>query len=324
MKSIAELQEVFNRYLKKQSFKNQPEELYNPFQYILSLGGKRMRPTMVLLGCEMFSHDAEQALPQAMAIELFHNFSLIHDDIMDKAPLRRGKPTVHEKFNNNTAILSGDVMLVYAYEYLLENSKEKAEQLIRLFNKTAIEVCEGQQFDMNFENDNRVSVNDYLKMIELKTAVLLGCALKMGAIMGGANEDDTNRIYEVGRKLGIAFQLQDDVLDSFGDEKKFGKQPGGDIIQNKKTMLLIETLERATEEQLKVLKFWLDKKEFEPKEKVKAIMDIYYELNIRDIAENEILRYYEEAMLTLDEIDIPEIGKTEIRNFAKSLLVRES
>ncbi len=324
MKSIAELQEVFNRYLNKQSFRNQPEELYIPFQYILSLGGKRMRPTMVLLGCEMFSHDAEQALPQAMAIELFHNFSLIHDDIMDKAPLRRGKPTVHEKFNNNTAILSGDVMLVYAYEYLLENSKEKAEQLIRLFNKTAIEVCEGQQFDMNFENDNRVSVNDYLKMIELKTAVLLGCALKMGAIMGGANEDDTNRICEVGRKLGIAFQLQDDVLDSFGDEKKFGKQPGGDIIQNKKTMLLIETLEKATEEQLKVLKFWMDKKEFEPKEKVKAIMDIYYELNIRDIAENEILRYYEEAMLTLDEIDIPEIGKTEIRNFAKSLLVRES
>ncbi len=324
MKSIGELQEIFNRYLAIQSFEKQPKELYEPFQYILSLGGKRMRPTMVLLGCEMFSHDAEKALPQAMAVELFHNFSLIHDDIMDNAPKRRGQPTVHEKYNYNSAILSGDSMLVFAYEYLIKNSGASIEELIQLFNKTAIEVCEGQQWDMNYENENNVSVAEYLKMIELKTAVLLGCAMKMGAIVGEANEEDAQRLYEVGKKLGIAFQLQDDILDSFGDEKKFGKQAGGDIIQNKKTLLLIEAFEKANPSQRIQLRTWLEKKIFDPKEKVKGIMDLYYELNIRDLAEQEMLKYYEDAMLTLDEIDIPEISKTGLRNFAKSLLVRES
>jgi geranylgeranyl diphosphate synthase type II len=243
---------------------------------------------------------------------------------MDNAPKRRGQPTVHEKYNYNSAILSGDSMLVYAYEYLIKNSGASIEHLIQLFNKTAVEVCEGQQWDMNFENENTVSVAQYLKMIELKTAVLLGCAMKMGAIIGEANEEDAQRLYEVGKKLGIAFQLQDDVLDSFGDEKKFGKQTGGDIIQNKKTLLLIEAMEEANAEQRIHLTNWIVKKTFDPKEKVKAIMDLYYELNIRDIAEAEMLKYYEDAMLTLDEIDIPEISKTGLRNFAKSLLVRES
>ncbi len=324
MKTISELQGIFNRYLSNQFFEKQPKELYEPFQYILSLGGKRMRPTMVLLGCEMFSHDAEKALPQAMAVELFHNFSLMHDDIMDNAPKRRGQPTVHEKFNTNSAILAGDSMLVYAYEYLIKNSGASVEKLIELFNKTAIEVCEGQQWDMNFENQNTVSVTQYLKMIELKTAVLLGCAMKMGAIVGEANEEDAQRLYEVGRKLGIAFQLQDDILDSFGDEKKFGKQTGGDIIQNKKTLLLIEAMEKANPEQRIQLTNWLEKKSFDQKEKVKAIMDLYYELNIRNIAESEMLKYYEDAMQTLDEIDIPEMSKTGLRNFAQQLLVRES
>ncbi len=324
MKSISELQELFNRYLAKQSFEKQPKELYEPFQYIISLGGKRMRPTMVLLGCEMFSRDAAKALPQAMSVELFHNFSLIHDDIMDNAPKRRGQPTVHEKYNSNSAILSGDIMLVYAYEYLIKNGGAFSEELIKLFNKTAIEVCEGQQWDMNFENEKVVSVIEYLKMIELKTAVLLGCAMKMGAIVGEANAEDAQRLYEVGKKLGIAFQLQDDILDSFGDEKKFGKQAGGDIIQNKKTLLLIEAMEKSNPEQRNQLTNWLSKKTFDPKEKVKAIMDLYYELNIRDKAEGEMLKYYEDAMVTLDEIDIQEISKTGLRDFAKSLLVRET
>ena len=206
MKSITELQELFKQYLNQQLFEKQPTELYEPFRYIFSLGGKRLRPTMVLLGCEMFNQNAAQALPQAMAIELFHNFSLMHDDIMDNAPKRRGQLAVHEKFNHNIAILSGDNMLVYAYEYLIINAEKKIEQLVRLFNKTAIEVCEGQQWDMNFENQLDVTVNQYLKMIELKTAVLIGCALKMGALMGEANEKDAYRLYEVGKKLGIAFQ----------------------------------------------------------------------------------------------------------------------
>lgn len=324
MKSVIELQEIFNNYLAEQSFEKQPKELYEPFNYILSLGGKRMRPIMVLLGCEMFSNKGETALSQAIAIELFHNFSLIHDDIMDNAPMRRGKPTVHEKYNKNVGILSGDVMLIYAYEYLLCNSGVKTEQLVQLFNKTAIEVCEGQQLDMNFENEMYVSVNDYLKMIELKTAVLLGSALKMGSIIGGAKEQDAQKIYEVGRLLGIAFQLQDDLLDSFGDVKKFGKQLGGDIIQNKKTILLIEAIENASTEQRNQLITWLEKKNFDPKEKVNSIMDLYYQLNIQDIVEKKMLKYYNEALTNLDEIDIPEINKSGLRRFAELLLVRES
>ena len=324
MKSIQELQQLFNQYLEKQPFEKQPAELYEPFRYILSLGGKRMRPTMVLLGCELFSHDAQQSLSQAMAVELFHNFSLIHDDIMDNAPKRRGQPTVHEKFNHNIAILSGDIMLVYAYEFLISNAGNKMESLLRLFNKTAIEVCEGQQWDMNFERINDVTVEQYLKMIELKTAVLLGCALKIGALIGNANEEDAERIYEVGKKLGIAFQLQDDILDSFGDEKKFGKLSGGDIIQNKKTLLLIEAMEKTNPAQRKQLLDWMAKKEFDPKEKVKAVMDLYYELNIRAIAEKEMMKYFKDAMLTLDAIDIPEMSKTGLRQFAEALIVREN
>jgi len=246
MKTLSDLRHLFNENIPYPSFKRDPEELYEPLSYMLELGGKRMRPVLVLLGCEMFSREAERALPQAIAIELFHNFTLIHDDIMDKAPLRRGLPTVHEKYNSNIAILSGDVMLVYAYKNLIQCKKNLIEPVVTLFNQTAVEVCEGQQLDMNFENRNDVSVKEYLKMIKLKTAVLIGCSLQTGAIIGGASAKEAERMYHAGYHLGIAFQLQDDILDSFGDEKKFGKQTGGDIIQNKKTILLIETLNRAS------------------------------------------------------------------------------
>ena len=324
MKTIQELQPIFNHYLQKQSFDKQPKELYEPFQYMLGLGGKRMRPVLVLLGCEMFCHEAERALPQAMAIELFHNFTLLHDDIMDDAPVRRGQPTVQNKFGRDVAILSGDNMLVHAYEFLLRNAHRKSEMIFSLFNKTAIEVCEGQQWDLNFEREKVVSSSQYLKMIELKTAVLIGCALKMGAIIGGANAEDAQRLYETGRKLGIAFQLQDDMLDSFGNAEKFGKQQGGDIIRNKKTFLLIEALEKSSPEQKKNLESWLSKKDFDAKEKVNAVLDTYNELNIHDAALNEMKKFYDEAMADLDEIDLPEMSKVNLRNFAAELAERES
>lgn len=323
MKTITELQKLFDESIPYSSFNRQPNELYEPFKYILKLGGKRMRPVLVLLGCEMFGGKAKKALPQAIAIELFHNFTLIHDDIMDKAPLRRGLPTVHEKFNSNIAILSGDVMLVYAYEQLIQCRKELVKPVVTLFNETAIKVCEGQQWDMNFENRNDVSAIDYLQMIELKTAVLLGCSLQIGAIIGDASAKEAKRIYNVGKYLGVAFQLQDDILDSFGEEKKFGKLTGGDIIQNKKTLLLIEALNRASGKIKTQLNEWLSRKDFNNIEKVEAVLSIYKQLDIRSVAEKEIQAHYELAMNELDEIKIPEKRKTELRAFAEKLLVRE-
>lgn len=323
MKTITELQKLFDGSIPYSSFNRQPNELYEPFRYILKLGGKRMRPVLVLLGCEMFGGKAKKALPQAIAIELFHNFTLIHDDIMDKAPLRRGLPTVHEKFNSNIAILSGDVMLVYAYEQLIQCSRELVKSVVTLFNQTAIKVCEGQQWDMNFENRNDVSAKEYLQMIELKTAVLLGCSLQIGAIIGNASDREAERIYNIGKHLGIAFQLQDDILDSFGETKKFGKQTGGDIIQNKKTLLLIEALNRASGKIKTQLNEWLSRKDFNNVEKVEAVLSIYKQLDIRSVAEKEMQTHYELAMNELDEIKIPEKRKTELRAFAGKLLVRE-
>lgn len=323
MKKLSDLQKLFNEYIPYDSFNRSPGELYEPFKYILELGGKRMRPVLVLLGCEMFSRKAEQALPQALAIELFHNFTLIHDDIMDKAPLRRGLPTVHEKYNSNIAILSGDVMFVYAYQNLIQCKRNLMEPVVTLFNQTATEVCEGQQLDMNFESRNDVSTKEYLKMIKLKTAVLLGCSLQIGAIIGGASSKDSVRMYNAGCHLGIAFQLQDDILDSFGDEKKFGKQTGGDIIQNKKTILLIEAMNRASGETKRKLIEWFSKKNFDAKEKVKAVLGIYSKLNIRSAAEKRMKSHYRSAMNELDKINISESRKSELREFAAQLLVRE-
>ncbi len=323
MKKLSDLQKLFSEYIPYDSFNRNPNELYEPFKYILKLGGKRMRPVLVLLGCEMFSRKAEKALPQALAIELFHNFTLIHDDIMDKAPLRRGLPTVHEKYNSNIAILSGDVMLVYAYRNLIQCKRNLIEPVVTLFNQTAIEVCEGQQLDMNFESRNDVSVKEYLNMIKLKTAVLLGCSLQTGAIIGGASEKDAVRMYNAGCHLGIAFQLQDDILDSFGDEKKFGKQTGGDIIQNKKTILLIEAMNRASGETKEKLTEWFSKEKFDAKEKVQDVLAIYKQLNIRAAAEKRMKSHYKSAMDELDKIKIPEGRKSELRKFAEELLVRE-
>ncbi len=268
-------------FIGTQTFGESPSELYTPIDYILSLGGKRIRPLLSLLSFGMFQKNPESILKQALAIEVFHNFTLMHDDIMDQAPLRRGKPTVHEKWNANVAILSGDVMLVKAYDLLMDTEPALLPEILRLFNQTAAEVCEGQQFDMNFENLSEVKEEEYIQMIRLKTAVLLGCALKMGAILGGANETESNKLYEFGVNVGVGFQLKDDLLDVFADKAKFGKQVGGDIISNKKTFLLIKAKELAQGKDAEELSYWLDQLDFDKEMKVNAVKAIYEKLGIK-------------------------------------------
>lgn len=300
-----------------------PPELYEPMQYILSLGGKRMRPLLVFMGNDLFNGNPTDAQPAALAIEIFHNFSLIHDDIMDNAPLRRGKSTVHQKWNKNIAILSGDALLVKAYEELLKSKPEHLKPLLEIFNKTALEVCEGQQMDMNFENLNSVSTENYLQMITLKTAVLLGAALKMGAITANAPNYDAEHLYEFGKNLGIAFQLQDDILDVFGDPEKFGKQPGGDIISNKKTWLLIEAQKQAAGEMKERLEYWINLKEFNTAEKILAVKNIYETLQIKQQAEKAMNEFYQLALQHLFNINADVCKKDEIKAFAQALMSRE-
>ncbi len=324
MQKIVELQELVNKAIANHKYSKYPEELYDPLDYIMSLGGKRMRPLLVLLAHELFSSKKEQALNAALAVETFHNFSLIHDDIMDEAPLRRGKPTVHEKWNHNTAILSGDVMLVKAYELLSEYPPEVFHQLIKLFNKTAVEVCEGQQIDMMFEKQRDVNVDAYLKMIELKTAVLLACSLEMGAIIAGANKKDAEDLYEFGRLMGIAFQLQDDYLDVYADPEKFGKQVGGDIIANKKTFLWIEAHRLANPQQLEVLKYWENLTVFKAEEKVNAITQIYSEIGIPELCTQKINEFANKAFEILASINADIDAKNVLKKLSEDLLVRET
>lgn len=308
----------------KQVEAQHPKELYAPVSYILSLGGKRMRPALVLAGCELFGGEADKAMYAALAVEVFHNFTLVHDDIMDKAPLRRNMPTVHKKWDEGIAILSGDAMLVQAYQLLCRTGSPVLPQLLDVFSKTAIQVCEGQQLDMNYEKAHKISIPQYLHMIQLKTAVLLAASLKMGALIGGAREEDAQRLYEFGNNVGIAFQLQDDILDVYGDER-FGKQVGGDIISNKKTWLLLKALEMSagnrymTEE----LQQWIFAPSFEPQEKVKAVTEIYNFLGIRKLAEKEMLRFYERGLKHLSEIPVSDELKKPLVRFAESLMVRE-
>jgi geranylgeranyl diphosphate synthase, type II len=322
--SLEVLQIELQAYISSQAFAQEPLALYEPLDYMIALGGKRIRPLMVLLGHGVYSDQVKPALPAAMSVEVFHNFSLIHDDIMDEAPLRRGKATVHEKWNHNTAILAGDVMLVKAYQQLMHYEGDKLTRLLTLFNKTAIEVCEGQQIDMEFESRESVTLSEYLRMIELKTAVLLGCSLEMGAIVAGASEKEAEALYTYGRLMGIAFQLRDDYLDVYADPKKFGKQVGGDIIANKKTFLLIEALRLANNEQKEIITFWLKKEVFRAEEKVSAITQIFDELELPQLLQNKINAYAAEARLQLRYIN----GNTDtlklIDNIAGELLVREN
>ncbi|MBK8699143.1 MAG: polyprenyl synthetase family protein [Saprospiraceae bacterium] len=264
-----------SQYFEQMAPKGEPASLYEPINYLLMLGGKRIRPAMVLMSCELFEKDTDKALPAAYALEVFHNFTLMHDDIMDKATIRRGFPTVHEKYDLNTAILSGDAMLIYSYQILCGYEPAMAHKILKSFNKMAMELCEGQRLDMDFETSNIVSIDGYLKMIAFKTSVLLASAMEVGGIIGGGGESDLKHLYEFGKNIGIAFQIQDDLLDAFGDEKKVGKQPGGDIIQNKKTYLFLKAKELADPGQLEKLLFYYNVEPHDQHTKIKDVKHIF-------------------------------------------------
>ncbi len=315
---------TFDEYFSQavNQFPKMPKNLYEPLTYFLALGGKRVRPLLTLIAADFFHKDISSCLPAATSIELFHNFSLIHDDIMDNAPLRRNKQTVHEKWNTNVAILSGDVLLVKAYQELAKADKEIAFELQSVFSKMAVEVCEGQQLDMDFETKNNVSIDEYINMIRLKTAVLLGCSLQMGAICANASQKDCALLYQTGEKLGIAFQLTDDYLDVFGNPDQVGKQVGGDIISNKKTWLLLKAFELADANQKKTLQDWIEKKDFDAIEKVQIIKEIFTTLKLEDYLKAEIDFYYNEAIVLLKSSSASPEKINVFTLFAQSLMQR--
>ena len=316
---LEKLQIEFDRH----SYGDAPVELYEPITYIMSLGGKRFRPLLTLLAASIFDTDVDKAIKPAMAVEVFHNFTLMHDDIMDRAPLRRGMPTVHEKWDANTAILSGDVMLIRAYDLLLDVSQSKLRTVLNRFNQTAAEVCEGQQLDMNFEKRWDVSEEEYIGMIRLKTSVLLGFALELGGMIAGADEETTNLLYSAGENMGIGFQLKDDLLDVYGDPAKFGKQVGGDIIANKKTFLLIEALSKAEGNLKAELDKWIGLEKFDNAEKVAAVTGIYDALDIRAFTEHKINEYFSRGMASLQQLRTDSVQKEVLLQFVEQLVARE-
>ena len=320
--NILTYQKVIGQEIENLSFPKSPNNLYDPITYFLSLGGKKMRPVLTLMGCELFQSDFSKAKNAALAVELFHNFSLVHDDIMDEAPLRRGHETVHQKWDANVGILSGDAILILAYQKLANYEPQTLAKLLPLFNQTALEVCEGQQFDMDFETRDDVSIEEYLKMIKFKTAVLLGCSLKMGAIVGNSSESDANELYNFGVNLGVAFQLQDDILDVYADQNKFGKQVGGDIIANKKTYLLLKAYEEANPSQLAVLNNSLTEKKLV--KKVNDVKDVYSQIGIKEKAEAEMNIHYNIALNNLEAIQISDKQKQPLLNLAHFLMGREA
>jgi geranylgeranyl diphosphate synthase type II len=322
MYTLLEAQNLVEKHLQNLSIPDTPPELYEPVRYVLSMGGKRIRPALVLLACDLFYGGVEQALIPAMAIEMFHNFTLLHDDIMDKSELRRGHTTVHVKYDDNVAILSGDVMSILASRLMNQSPGVVLSSVHDVFTKTAMQVCEGQQLDMNFEKRLAVSEEEYLHMIELKTAVLIAASLKIGAMLGGASAKEADELYEYGRNLGIAFQLQDDLLDTYGDPNLVGKKLGTDIVDNKKTYLVIEAMEQADEAQKEVLTDWLTRSSFDPAEKIAAVIGLFDELNIRERCERRIKEYYSRALSSLKDLNRPEERKEELYNFATFLMNR--
>lgn len=323
---VEELQNIVNNEIEKRSTllkEKNPIELYRPIEYTLDMGGKRLRPVLLLLGYSFFSDNIINALPAALAIEVFHNFTLLHDDIMDKAEVRRNRPTVHVKFSENSAILSGDAMAFISYQYLLECKSDNLIDVIKLFSTTAIEVCEGQQFDMDFENRLDVTETEYIEMIRLKTAVLLACALKAGALLANQNNNIANSFYEFGLNLGLAFQLQDDLLDSFGNQKTFGKKIGGDILANKKTYLLIKALESSSPIQKVQLENWINKREFNPEEKISAVKEIYHQIGIRELTLSKIDLYFNKSSEILRQIPVSDVAKQQLLVVGKKMLKRD-
>ncbi len=322
MSKMEKLSALIEHSLVDYPFSSQPENLYDPLRYFMTLGGKRIRPVLTLLSAELFSVPAEKALHAALSVELFHNFSLIHDDIMDAAPLRRAKQTVHTKWNQNIAILSGDVLLVKAYQEICQQEAVHLPALLSVFNQTALEVCEGQQMDMDFETRNDVSIEEYIEMIRLKTSVLLGCALEMGAILSNANSDDRKHIYAFGQDLGIAFQIKDDILDLYGDPEKFGKQIGGDVIANKKTLLYLYAKSHGDTHQLDA--FQRLEKETDLAKKVKHVRQLFDELGVLEYAKSTMQLYQSKAMHSLEKIQVSESQKQDLKDLAHYLMAREN
>ena len=323
MQSIKQLQNLINKAIAESNYPESPAELYQPISYLMDLGGKRLRPACLLMACNLFSPNINKAIKPALGIEVFHNFTLMHDDIMDNAPLRRGQPTVHQKWNQSVAILSGDVMLVESYKLMMQVDPEIIVQILEIFNATAVGVCEGQQIDMNFESLPEVSIEQYINMIRLKTAVLLGGALKIGALIGGSSLADANLLYHFGENLGIAFQLHDDILDVYGDPEKFGKQVGGDIISNKKTFMLISAQSLAEGDLSSKLENLLNSSENDSAGKVIAVTAIYDQLGVRKLAEHEISNFAAKAVQALEQVSTDNSKKEILKKFAEQLLVRE-
>jgi geranylgeranyl diphosphate synthase, type II len=323
MHSIDFLKNKIKQAFIELDFIKEPKELYEPIDYTVKIGGKRIRPLLTLLSCDLFNGDIENALCPAIGIELFHNFTLLHDDIMDKAPLRRGKETVYRKWNQDIAILSGDTLFAIAYQNICKTKSEYLKNILEEFNISAIKVCEGQQIDMNFENRNNITISDYIEMIRLKTAALIAASLKIGAIIGEADIKDGENLYKFGENIGIAFQIMDDMLDVYGDIDKFGKKNYGDICTNKKTYLYIKALELAKDENLSKLNYFYKEKETDIEVKVQGVKEIYSALNVRELALKEIDNYYYKAIEYLDLVSVEIEKKAELKNFSKKLMGRD-
>ena len=323
MLTFNEITDIITSEIEQLNWTKEPRGLYEPIAYVLGMGGKRIRPALTLMAANLFKEDVQPAVNTALGIEVFHNFTLLHDDIMDRADVRRGRPTVHKKWNDNTAILSGDVMQIAAYQLIAKTPASCLKPVLDLFSSTAAEICEGQQYDVDFENRDSVKAEEYLEMIRLKTAVLLGCALKCGAWIGGAGVEDARNLYDFGINIGLAFQLKDDLLDVYGDEATFGKKIGGDILCNKKTYLLIHALEFATGDTKKKLNIWLnilDEKASD--KKISSVTKIYNQLGVRTICEDKMLEFYTKAVANLENVSVSDIKKQELRNLASKLMSR--
>jgi len=323
MKTAEQLLQMVNDFLATLPYDRKPASLYEPVKYVLSMGGKRMRPVLMLLAYNLFKDDPEHILMQAVGLETYHNYTLLHDDLMDNADLRRGHTTVHRKWNANQAILSGDSMLVLAYERMAQCPDDKLAEVMRVFTETALQIGEGQQYDIDFEQRTDVTEDEYIEMIRLKTSVLLACALKIGAIMADASPADADNLYKFGEQIGLAFQLQDDYLDVYGDEKVFGKAIGGDITSNKKTYMLINAFIHANDDQRRQLTHWITAKEFDRKEKVKAVTELYNEIGIDRLAKEKIAYYFENSHKYLDAVSVDEARKQQLRDYANHLMVRK-
>lgn len=321
MKTADELLQLINRYLDSLPYDRKPASLYAPIKYVLSMGGKRIRPTLMLLAYNLFKDDPEKILSSACALETYHNYTLLHDDLMDNADMRRGQPTVHKKWNANLAVLSGDSMLVLAYQRMTECDSHLAE-VLRLFTETALEIGEGQQMDMEFETRNDVREEEYIEMIRLKTSVLLACAMKIGALLADAPADDADNLYRFGEKIGLAFQLQDDYLDVYGDPAVFGKAIGGDIVSNKKTYMLINAFNRADNAQRAELERWIWATDFDRREKVKAVTGLYDEMGIDRLAQQKIAGYFNESKTYLDRVGVSDERKSELMRYAQRMMKR--